>query len=68
MGRSPVAVLFDAEGNEVLVSSDGVRALVVRDPEQLEVFKAILVEARKTNWYLAQLIDQDLEDSDVEDK
>ena len=69
MGQdSPAAVLVDSEGREIKIVKGGdLHLLAVRDEEQLQVLHAIHLQLRKTNFYLAQLTDQELGDYDMED-
>jgi len=50
--ESPAAILYDAQGNPVLVSSDGVYALSIRDEETLQAMQGIASELRKIRFLL----------------
>lgn len=67
-GESPASILYDSEGNPVLVSVEGTTyAISSRDEEQVELLGSILIELRKLNTYFAIILDQELDDSDVEE-
>jgi hypothetical protein len=56
-----------ADGNEVVVSADGVHALAVRDEESLDALKVISKELRKIRFLLEAGMNIDLTDVDLDE-
>ena len=58
---SPLALLYDADGNPVKVAQEGNLFLLgVRDPEQTELLRHLVQEIKKTNFYLSQIVGVDM--------
>jgi hypothetical protein len=64
--ESPAAILYDEDGNPVLVSTDGVRALSMRDEETLGLLKQILDQLETLNKIMAYAVDLDTDTFDLE--
>ena len=65
-GESPASILFDENGNPVLVNFDGARQLAVLDEEVLGVLKQILGELEKLNAVMAYATDLEFDPGDLE--
>lgn len=65
VGESPAAILFDDDGNPILVDTDGSQQLAVRDEEVLGTLKLILAELKKLNFLVACATDIEATTSDT---
>ena len=67
-GANPAVTLFDEDGNPVIVITDGMRAIAVRDEEALDELKTIGRELRKIRLLLEMGQDTQVgDDIDFED-
>ncbi len=65
MSDSPAAILFDVNGNPVLVSSDGPFQLAVIDDGTRGLLEQILVELRLNNAMLREALESQLNVEDI---
>lgn len=63
--ESPAAILYDAQGNPVLVSSDGSYQLSVNDDTANDLLKQILAEIRLNNAMLREALETQIDLEDV---
>jgi len=67
LNQVPVEV-HDDYGNKVEVAVEGNKFLIaIRDEEQMEMLSNIYTQLRKINFYLSQMIDQEINDYDMEE-
>lgn len=67
LNQVPIEIVNE-DGDKVIVNSDGnLYAVSIRDEEQLSLLYKVYKEMKKMNFYLSQLVDQELEDQDMEE-